>query len=74
MSSMFISRSLSRSRDVIYKVNQKDPMDFKYIEDLKGDANLTNVVLQKIYILFASKKIYILFRDYMASAFYFILF
>jgi hypothetical protein len=40
-------------------------MDFKYIEDLKGDANLANVVLQKIYILF---------RDYMASAFYFILF
>ena len=26
---------VSRSRDVIYKVNQKDLMDFKYIEDLK---------------------------------------
>ena len=64
MSLMFMSRSLSRSRDVIYKVNQKDPMDFKYIEDLKSDANLANVVLQKIYILF---------RDYMASV-YFILF
>ena len=26
---------ISRCRDAIYKVNQKDLMDFKYIEDLK---------------------------------------